>query len=134
MMGTTVALQGAGESGSLVAAIFVFVVSLLIGAVGIHTGARLIVDTDAGYRRATVTALFGALIWALVSFFFGWIPIVGPVLMLAAWVGVINWRYPGGWLSAAGIGLVAWLVAFLILYAFAALGVFELSAIGIPGA
>jgi hypothetical protein len=133
-MDPTFVLQASGESGSLVAAIFVFLVSLVIGTVGIHTGARLVVDTDTGYRRATVTALVGALIWALMSFFLGWIPILGPVLMLVAWVGVINWQYPGGWLSAAGIGLVAWLVAFLILYALGAIGIFELSAIGIPGA
>lgn len=127
-------LQGAQEPNSLVGAIFVFAVGLVIGAVGIHTGARLMVDTDAGYKRAIVTALFGAIIWALFSFFLGWIPILGPLLALVAWIGVINWRYPGGWVSAAAIGFIAWLIAFLILYALAAIGVFEFSAIGIPGA
>ena len=134
MMAPAVLLQANGDSGSLVAAIFVFLISLVIGAVGIHTGARLIVDTDAGYQRAIVTALLGALIWALVSFFLGWLPVVGPALMLIAWIGVINWRYPGGWVASAAIGLIAWVVAFLILYALGAIGIFELSAIGIPGA
>jgi hypothetical protein len=128
------ALQaGSEEAGSIAGAVMVFVVNLLIGAVGIHVGARLIVDKDVGYRRAVVTALIGALVWAVVAFFLGWIPLLGPILGLAAWVGVINWRYPGGWISAATIGGVAWLVAALVLYALASLGLFRFSAFGIPG-
>lgn len=127
-------LQGASEGNTLLGAIFIFVVNLIIGTIGIHTGAKLVLDSDVGYGRAAVTALLGALIWALIAFFFGWIPILGPLLALLAWIGVINWRYPGGWASAAAIGLVAWLVAFLVLYALGALGLVEFSALGIPGA
>ncbi|MUV59040.1 hypothetical protein SAMN04487947_0010 [Halogeometricum rufum] len=126
-------LQGGGPSRSLGGAIFVFVVNLLIGAVGIHTGARLIIDRDVGYGRAVFTAFVGALVWAVVAFFLGWIPLLGPILALAAWIGVINWQYPGGWLAAATIGGVAWLVAALVLYALAALGLFRFAAFGIPG-
>ena len=132
MTGLAVVLQG-GEPNSLVGAILIFVVSLIVGTIGIHLGARLMVDTDAGYMRAAVTALIGAVIWALFSAFLGWIPVLGPVLALLAWIGVINWRYPGGWVSAALIGLVAWIVAFVLLYGLAALGAFEISALGIPG-
>src|SRR6056297_3068814 len=92
-------LQGGGPSRSLGGAIFVFVVNLLIGAVGIHTGARLIIDRDVGYGRAVFTAFVGALVWAVVAFFLGWIPLLGPILALGAWIGVINWQYPGGWLA-----------------------------------
>jgi hypothetical protein len=129
------ALQnGAGsDPGSLAGAVLVFVVNLLIGAVGIHTGARLIVDKDVGYRRAVFTALIGAIVWAVVAFFLGWIPLLGPILALVAWIGVINWRYPGGWGAAALIGFVAWIVAALVLYALAAIGLFQFSALGIPG-
>ncbi|SFR31852.1 hypothetical protein [Halogeometricum limi] len=127
-------LLQAGRGGSVAGAVIVFVVNLLIGAVGIHTGARLIVDRDVGYGRAVFTALVGALVWAVVAFFLGWIPLLGPILALVAWVGVINWQYPGGWGSAVAIGFVAWLVAALVLYALAVIGLFEFSAFGIPGA
>lgn len=129
------ALQDAGtNTGSIVGSVLVFIVNLLIGAVGIHIGARLIVDKDVGYRRAVFTALIGAIVWAVVAFFFGWIPLLGPILALIAWIGVINWRYPGGWVAATTIAIVAWIIAALVLYALASLGLFEFSALGIPGA
>ena len=128
------ALQGGAgaNAGSVAGSVLVFLVNLLIGAVGIHIGARLIVDKDVGYRRAVFTALIGAIVWAVVAVFFGWIPLLGPLLALVAWIGVINWRYPGGWVSATTIALIAWIVAALVLYALAALGLFEFSALGIP--
>jgi len=73
----------------------VLLVSLIIGTAAIYAGARLIIDADTGIGRAAVTALLGALAWALVSFFVGWIPFLGPLLTLVAWIGVINWQYPG---------------------------------------
>lgn len=118
--------------GSFINALFVFVVSLLIGAVGIYTGARLLIDRDTGFRRAIVTAFVGAIIWALVAFFVGWIPIIGPLLTLIVWIGFINWQYPGGWGTAAGIGFVAWIVVFAILYVLSLLGFVGLGAIGVP--
>ncbi|MWG34308.1 hypothetical protein [Halomarina oriensis] len=127
-------LQVDAGDESLVGALFVFLVNLLVGTVGIRLGARLVVDSDTGYRRAAVTALLGAVVWAVVAFVFDWIPVLGPLLSLLAWVGLINWRYEGGWLTAAGIGLVAWLVVVGILYVLAALGVIGFSALGVPGA
>ncbi|MFC6961616.1 hypothetical protein [Halocatena marina] len=118
--------------GSFINALFVFVVSLLIGAVGIYTGARLLIDRDTGFRRAIVTAFVGAIIWALVAFFVGWIPIIGPLLTLIVWIGFINWQYPGGWGTAVGIGFVAWIVTFAILYVLSLLGFVGLGAIGVP--
>jgi len=126
-------LQAVG-SDSTIGAVFAFLVSLIIGAIAIHLGARLIVDSDAGYRRAAVTALIGAVVWSVVAFFFGWIPLLGPLLTLIAWIGIINWRYEGGWGTAAAIGIVAWLVALGILYALALVGLVGFEAIGIPGA
>lgn len=78
--------------------ILIFVLSLLVGTVAILAGVRLVVDRDAGFANAAVTALIGAIAWAITSFFVGWVPILGVVLMLVVWVGVINWRYP-----AAGV-------------------------------
>ncbi len=118
---------------SALAAGVIFVVSLLIGTVAILTGVRLVLDSDAGVPNAALTALIGAIVWAGASYLVGWIPLLGVVLMLVVWVGVINWRYPGGWLSATAIGFVAWIVAVALVYGLAIFGILAPEAIGIPG-
>lgn len=129
-----IVLQATVDGESIVSAVFVFLVSLIVGSVAIHLGARTLIDRDTGYRRAIVTALIGAIVYTVVGLFLGWIPLLGPLLMLIAWIGVINWQYPGGWVTAIGIGLVAWVVAVVILYALSLIGVVSLEAIGVPGA
>lgn len=111
----------------------IFGLSLLVGTVAILAGARVILDRDAGVPNAALTALVGAAVWAAVSYFVGWIPLLGVLLMLVAWIGVINWRYPGGWGTATGIAVVAWLVAVGLVYAATLLGVVTPEALGIPG-
>ena len=115
-------------TGSLI----VLMVSLVIGTIAIYAGARLIIDADTGIGRAAVTALLGALAWALVSFFLGWIPFLGPLLTLVAWIGVINWQYPGSWTTAAGIGLIAWLVSVAVLVVLSSFGIIGFEALGVP--
>lgn len=135
-VGTAVAgvlLQANVEPEAIGSAIFVFLISLLVGTAAIHLGARLLIDRDTGFRRAIVTALIGAIVYVLVGLFLGWIPLLGPLLMLLAWVGVINWQYPGGWGTAIGIGFVAWIVAILLLYALATIGIVTPEALGVPG-
>lgn len=110
--------------GSLVA----FVIALLIGGLAIYISARLIVDVD-DYSRAVITALLGALGWALTV----WIPLIGPLIALIVWIGVIKWRYPGGWVKAAIIGLVAWIAAIVILYIVDLVFKLDIGAFGIPG-
>ena len=124
---------GAMNEEAIASAVFVFLISLLVGTAAIHLGARLLVDRDTGFRRAVLTAVIGAVVYTIVGFFFGWIPFLGPLLMLVAWIGVINWMYPGGWGTAAGIGFVAWIIAVLILFALAQLNVVTPEAFGIPG-
>ena len=115
-------------SGSLI----ILLVNLIIGTIAIYAGARLVIDADTAVGRAAVTALLGALAWAIVSLFFGFIPLLGPLLTLVAWVGIINWQYPGGWGAAAGIGLVAWLVAVAALVVLNSLGLVGFEALGVP--
>lgn len=114
-------------------AVLIFVLSLLAGTVAILAGARLVLDTDASVPNAAFTAVLGAIVWAAASYFVGWIPVVGVLLMLIAWIGVINWRFPGGWGSAAAIGFVAWIVAVAVVAAFAMAGVVTPDALGVPG-
>lgn len=110
--------------GSLVA----FIVALLVGGLAIFVSAKFVIDVD-DYSHAIVTALLGAIAWALTS----WIPLLGPILALIAWVWVINWRYPGGWGTAAAIGIVAWLAALVILLVLNAVLGLGVGAFGVPG-
>lgn len=118
---------------ALLDSLVVFVVSLLVGAFGIYVGARVVTGTS-DYAYAVVTALIGAVVWVVVGLFFGWIPFLGPLLTLVAYVAVINVRYPGGWLAALGIALVAWLASIVVLYVLALLSVASFEAVGVPGA
>lgn len=117
---------------AIVDSLIVFVISLLIGALGIYIGARVIANVD-DYTYALITALIGAIVWVVVSFFFGWIPLLGPLLALIAYVAVINYRYPGGWGNAIVIALIAWIASFVVLYLLAVLGVTGFGALGVPG-
>jgi len=110
--------------GSLVA----FLIALLVGGLAIYLSARFVIDVD-DYSHAVVTAFLGAVGWALTS----WIPLVGPVIALGVWVGVINWRYPGGWTKAAIIGLGAWVSALLILFVVNSVLGLGIGAFGVPG-
>lgn len=129
-----IVLQANGNQEAIISAVFVFLVSLLIGTAAIHLGAQVMIDRDTGFLRAAVTALIGAIVYTLIGFFLGWIPFLGPLLMLIAWIGIINLQYPGGWGTAIGIGLIAWIVAILILFALNTLGIITPEALGVPAA
>ena len=110
--------------GSLVA----FVVALLVGGLAIYVAASVVADVE-DYSHAILTALVGAIAWALTA----WIPLFGPLLALIAWVWVINWRYPGGWINAGLIGLIAWIAALGILFVLNAVFGLGVGAFGVPG-
>jgi hypothetical protein len=118
---------------ALIDTIVVFVVSLLVGALGIYLGARVVADHD-DFSYAVITALLGAIIWAVVGFLFGWIPLLGPLLALIAYVALINYRYPGGWVNAIMISLIAWVASLIVLYVLALVGIGAFEAMGVPGA
>ncbi|MFW6458389.1 MAG: hypothetical protein ACOCY6_03125 [Halodesulfurarchaeum sp.] len=105
-----------------------FVVALLVGGLGIHLGAAAVGKAE-DYEHAIVTALLGALAWVLT----GWIPLFGPIIALIAWIGVINWRYRGGWVDAAIIGFLAWLAATVVLWIVNSIFRLGIGAFGIPG-
>ena len=111
--------------------VIVFVVSALIGGLGIYVGAALLAGARS-YEHAVWTALVGALVWVVVDALFGWLGVVGWVLALLAYLAVIKWRYRGGWVTAAGIALVGWLAAAVVLSLLATLGYGGFSATGIP--
>jgi len=110
--------------GSVVA----FVVALLAGGLAIYASARFVVSVD-DYGHAVVTAFLGAVGWAITA----WIPLFGPLVALVVWVGVINWRYPGGWVKAAMIGVGAWLAALVIMLVLNSVLELGIGAFGVPG-
>ncbi|WP_053948683.1 hypothetical protein [Halolamina sediminis] len=117
---------------ALIDGLLVGIVSLLVGALAIHIGARVVVGDEPAFGDAVIAAAVGALVYALFGFV-GGIPVVGPALLLLLWIGVVNWRYPGGWLSAAGIGFAAWLAAIVLLWILSRVSLVEIGALGIPG-
>lgn len=117
---------------ALVDSLFVFVVSLLIGGIGIHVGS-IVVTAEGDYRKAVWTAFWGAVVWAVAGFLVGWIPFLGPVLTLLAYVAVIKRRYGGNWVEAGGIALVAWVATLGTLYLLAVFEVTRFGAVGVPG-
>lgn len=110
-------------------ALVAFVVALLVGGLAIYIGARLVIGTD-DYSHAVVTALLGAIAWALTS----WIPLVGPLIALVAWIWVIKWRYGGGWDTAIVVGLVAWVASVVVLFVLNSVLRLGVGAFGVPGA
>ena len=116
----------------MIDSLVVFLVSLMIGALGIHIGATVIANIS-DYTYAFFTALFGAIVWSVVGFFFGWIPLLGPAIVLLAYLAIIKRRYPGGWIDAIGITLVAWIAVVVVLSLLALAGVTTFDAAGVPG-
>ncbi|WP_458188555.1 hypothetical protein [Haladaptatus sp. NG-WS-4] len=114
----------------LIGSVVGFLVSLLIGALGIYIGARVVTGTD-DYGYALITAIVGSLVGGIVSIFLGWL--LGWLIVLVAWIWVINWRYPGGWGNAIGIGLIAWLSVVAITYVLVTINVLTSKMLGIPG-
>lgn len=112
--------------------VLVFLVSLLVGAVGIYAGVKLFADDDVSLTSAAITALLGAAAWALVSWLLGGTPVLGALVAFVVWLGVINYRHPGGWPTAAGVALVAWIVSGALLYALALANVVSYGAVGVP--
>lgn len=112
--------------------IVVFVVSLLIGGLGIYVGAAVLAASR-DYGHAVVTAVLGSIAWWLVALLIGGVPLLGPLLVFLAYLGVIKVRYRTGWLTAAGIALVAWITVLVVLAVLSAVGAEGFVGVDIPG-
>jgi len=118
------------------ASLIVLAVSLLVGGLAIAIGATLALKSR-DYSHAVLTALLGAVAWAIVDAIFAELELVGALSSLVGllvWVWVIRWRYDVGWVRGGFIGLFAWIAALVVLSLLALLGVNSLEAYGVPGA
>jgi len=115
--------------------LLVFAVSLLIGGFAIFAGAKLAFKSK-DYSHALVTALLGAVAWALVDALLsrlGTGGLLASIVGLVVWVWVVRWRYRVGWIRAGIIGIGAWLAAIVTLTILALFDVAGLDALGVPG-
>lgn len=115
--------------------ILVFGVSVLIGGLAIYVGATLAFKSK-NYSHAVLTALLGAIAWAVVDLILSGLGAGGLFASLAAllvWIWVVRWRYSVGWLRASFIGLFAWIAALVTLSLLSLVGVSQLDAYGVPG-
>lgn len=87
------------------------IVTILLVSLAIHFGAKTI-TRDAGFLRAVVVALLGSLfagiVWAAVG------GNLGLILAVAVWALVAAVTYRTSWLGGLVIGVVAWLLWYLV--------------------
>lgn len=93
--------------GSLVT----FLITWLVTALFIHFAAKIVLDRSS-FGAALLTALVGSLLAVLVAGLVG--GTLGVVLAIATWALVCALFYRTGWLKAAVVGLVAWVLFFLV--------------------
>lgn len=90
-----------------------FVVSLLLSGVAIYIAASMLTDVQ-DFGLAVVTALLGTIAMMVAGFFLGWIPLIGFIAALIAYLTVVNIAYPGGYVKAAGISVVAFVTEIIV--------------------
>jgi heme/copper-type cytochrome/quinol oxidase subunit 2 len=112
--------------------LFGFVASLIVVSIATYASTAVLTE-ESSYVHSFGTALLTSIVWFGVTYFTGGtFVIAGPVLAIVAYIAVVNWRYPGGWIRAGAITIVTWIGTFVILYALAALGFSSFQALGVP--
>ena len=116
----------------IVDSIFHLVIGFVTGTVGIHFGA-IYAGVGSSPEVAAVTALAGAVVWAVVGFFMGWIPLIGSLGTFVVWLLMITQMYNVGIGSAFEIAVFAWVASFIVTHVESFFG-FRSKAMGVPGA
>lgn len=117
-------------------AIVTFIASLLVGTAATYIATTALLD-ESSLIHSFVTALIASVVWIGITYFTGgtsvsFIPVLGPVFALAAYIIVIDLRYPGTLVRATGISVLTWAINFVILYLLALAGISSFALIGIP--
>jgi len=89
-----------------------FLISLIISAIIIYAVTALFGEAEGG-GTAVAAALVGAIIYGLAYFFLGnglWAAVLGGI----GWVIALASLYDIGWLKAAVIALIIWLIAAVV--------------------
>ncbi|MFB6254873.1 MAG: hypothetical protein ABEI06_09710 [Halobacteriaceae archaeon] len=109
--------------------IVILLASWIVGGISIYLAGKVLSDVD-DFGNALIAAGVGAIVWAI----FEPIPVLGTLLAPIAWIWVLNWRYPGGWIRAIMLGLVAWVMAIIVITLLSIANIVSLEALGVPGA
>lgn len=96
---------------SLRGSILTFVITWIVTALFIHFAAKIVLDRSS-FLSALLTALVGSVLAVLVGGLVG--GTLGIVLAIATWALVCALFYRTGWLKAAVVGLVAWVLYALV--------------------
>lgn len=80
---------------------FGFVASLIVVSIATYASTAVLTN-ESSYVHSFVTALLTSAVWFGVTYLTGGTFVVaGPILAVVAYVRVVNWRYPGGWIRAS---------------------------------
>jgi hypothetical protein len=88
-----------------------FLITWVVTALFIHFAAKIVLDRS-GFLTALLVALVGSLLAVLVGGLVG--GTLGLILAIATWSLVCALFYRTGWLKAAVVGLVAWVLFFVV--------------------
>lgn len=112
--------------------LFGFVASLIVVSIATYASTAILTD-ESSWLHSLVTAVLTSAVWFGVTYLTGSaFAIAGPILAVVAYVAVVNWRYPGGWIRAGSIALVTWIATFVIIYGLALVGISSFEALGVP--
>ncbi|WP_414838282.1 hypothetical protein ACK3SF_02670 [Candidatus Nanosalina sp. VS9-1] len=116
----------------LIDSLFGLAVGFLTGTLGLFIGASY-AGVGAGLETAAVTALAGALVWAVVGLFAGWIPLIGSIATFIVWLIVVTQTYGVGLSTAFKVAVFAWVASLIVTKLESVFGI-RARAVGVPGA
>ena len=90
-----------------------FLITWVVTAIFIHFAAKIVLDKSS-VIAALLTALVGTFLAVLVGALVG--GTLGVILAIATWALVCALFYRTGWLKAAVVGLVAWVLYFVVVW------------------
>lgn len=105
-----------------------FLISISVGGISIFLASVFVVN-EWKISHAIAATIAGGILWAIAI---GVGHPLAVLLILIAWVTIIDIIYPGGWQQALAIGCLAWFTSFLVLMMAESIFQLELDAFGIP--
>ena len=90
-----------------------FLITWVVTAIFIHFAAKIVLDKSS-FIAALLTALVGTSLAVLVGALVG--GTLGVILAIATWALVCALFYRTGWIKAAVVGLVAWVLYFIVVW------------------
>lgn len=116
----------------MIDSVFHLLIGFVTGAIGIFLGAQY-AGVGAGLETAAVTAFLGAVAWAVVGLFAGWIPLLGSVVTFFVWLLVVTQTYGVGIGTAFRVAVFAWVASLVVTKLESVFGI-RSKALGVPGA